>query len=251
MTQISNPSTILMTAILSMDTYNRDGTYAPLAMKGRMPTVKGSQLGAWTLGTADFNPSTAFGAIAWTSNNQTIIAYEGTIAQSLGSLYRSAVNGYGIFFGSPTGPIATAALDFYNQALNDGQNSGNIILTGHSLGGGVAGFVGALEGKQGILFDNMSYSGAVENAYKLAAGYAMYDRTSHTTIQTSNPQLATKIYSYSNVGHGYLRRLIERVTDAPFVTALRSLLLAPLGLTAGVVGTRDEMAMCAIPTDRS
>ncbi len=41
-------------------------------------------------------------------------------------------------------------------------------MTGHSLGGGLAGFVGAIYGLTGVLFNNMTFSNAVDNAYEAA-----------------------------------------------------------------------------------
>jgi putative lipase involved disintegration of autophagic bodies len=50
--------------------------------------------------------------------------------------------------------------------LNDPwKNPGNITVVGHSLGGGVAGFVGAIYGVQGVLFDNMPFNNAAAKAY--------------------------------------------------------------------------------------
>ena len=54
------------------------------------------------------------------------------------------------------------AIEFYRSLI--GQNvdprSANIELTGHSLGGGLAGFVASLYGKNAVMFDNMPFQDA-------------------------------------------------------------------------------------------
>lgn len=87
-----------------------------------------------------------FFAIAYrSSTGQTIIAYRGTTNPSV-----DAPNGYGIANGIPTGPDATNAIAFYQEVadlLNDPwQSPSDITVVGHSLGGGLAGFVGAIYG---------------------------------------------------------------------------------------------------------
>ena len=45
-----------------------------------------------------------------------------------------------------------------------------VTVTGHSRGGGLAGFVGELYGVQGTLFDNMTFNAAVNAAYQQSSG---------------------------------------------------------------------------------
>jgi putative lipase involved disintegration of autophagic bodies len=45
------------------------------------------------------------------------------------------------------------------------QGATDITVVGHSLGGGLAGFVGAIYGLQGVLFDNMPFNNAAFHAY--------------------------------------------------------------------------------------
>ena len=61
------------------------------------------------------------------------------------------------------------AVEFYKSVVSYlGSNvlNANITLTGHSLGGGLAGFVGALYHKESVAFNNMPFELAVENAYQ-------------------------------------------------------------------------------------
>lgn len=65
------------------------------------------------------------------------------------------------------------------------------------------------------------------------------------------PRMASGRFVYSNVGYLHLRRLIEAALDTPFATALDNLVLRPLGLTARIATTREDMAVCAVPADRA
>jgi hypothetical protein len=139
----------LFLAILSMDAYNRGyGSGMGNANTG----LAGSQLGNATIGRAT-NATTepnavaaSFFAQAYDWNGTTVISYRGTDNFSI-----DKPTGYGIGFGFPAGVAGAVgwfnnsyqgelALQFYNQIA--GQLATNdITLTGHSLGGGLAGFV--------------------------------------------------------------------------------------------------------------
>ncbi len=81
-----------------------------------------------------------------------------------GFFLTAALNGLGITFGFAHGPQATAAIQFFQQvdeakdlplkpsSANAGDwRSANIELTEYSLGGGLAGFVGASTCRQVIV----------------------------------------------------------------------------------------------------
>ncbi len=144
-------TTELYMALLSMDSYNRGyGQRLDVVAAGASNT----QIGNATIGT-DALPSGAisagFFAQSYTLNGQKIISYRGTDqvitppwSDSPGS---DLWNGYGTAFGLPFNDQARMAADFF-QTVTGTQttdpSTGNAILTGHSLGGGLAGFIGSI-----------------------------------------------------------------------------------------------------------
>lgn len=188
----------LMLAILAMDSYNR-GPEQQLF-------ISGTQLGNATL--LDLPPSaeaqsSGFYATAytWTDENgnpETVISYRGTNIGSAASFIADATNGFGVGAGFGHGPQAVAAIQFFQQVAEaedpslapGGADAGdwqsaNIVLTGHSLGGGLAGFVGAIYDEQATLFDNMTFNTAANTAFHDAL-------TSNASFQAaSDPDLNT------------------------------------------------------------
>ena len=112
MSGISDPNTILMTAVLSMDVYDRDQDLSSPEIRGMLD----SDLGDATLIEAPtYDVNTLFGAAAWNFNGNVIITYRGTVSSSFGNFYTEALNGYGVGAGKPFGPQATQAIHFYQQ----------------------------------------------------------------------------------------------------------------------------------------
>ncbi len=157
----------LLKAILSMDSYNRGyGTGINL------PTTLGAtKIGnATILAQSDTDPNSAavsvgFYAISYTlSSGEVVISYRGTNADAFGNFLTDAIHGYWTGGGVPGDAQSALALKFYNAILAQHPLQ-PITLTGHSLGGGLAGYVGALYGKNVTLFDNMTYEDATTDAY--------------------------------------------------------------------------------------
>lgn len=164
-----DPNLVLMSAVLSMNAYDEDQNYA---LKQIYNAINGKNIGnALIVGVPDYNQNTLFGAVEYSWNGQSIIAYRGTVSASFATVWTEAENGYGVGAGSPSGPQALEAINFYRQAVASSNSSpfgSNIVVTGHSLGGGLAGFVGALYGLNGVLFDNMPFEAAAQQAYSLS-----------------------------------------------------------------------------------
>jgi hypothetical protein len=58
------------------------------------------------------------------------------------------------------------AIRFYKDVV--AQAGSNVVLTGHSMGAGHAGLVGALFGKEAVIFDNVPFQLAAQRVYDLA-----------------------------------------------------------------------------------
>lgn len=172
----------LFNAILSMDSYNRG--YNPAIKLGTLQNGEsvtlGEKLGVATI-TADsraildsnnqrLDEQTGFYAVAYNIGGAgTIISYRGTD----GGL--DVWHGYDIAVGIPDVDQGVLAFGFYRLVAGDiDPRSAAISLTGHSLGGGLAGLVGSVYGKQGLLFDNMPFenaANAVDDSAFLNSGF--------------------------------------------------------------------------------
>ncbi len=133
-------SSDLFMAILAMDAYNRGyneglivpGTQIGLASLGQNSLILTNILADGTVVRLD-QPASFF-AQAYTWNGQTVISYRGTDQPGL-----DIANGYGLATGNSRAPQGLMALDFYRSVIGlaDPQTA-NVVLTGHSLGGGLA-----------------------------------------------------------------------------------------------------------------
>lgn len=146
---MSAPTELEM-AILAMDAYEQQTGGLNI----------GNGIGNFSLGQNSGN-SGAFFAQSYTFSGGTVIAYSGT-------------NGLGdVILGWPGGLLGTSsaqeyidAAQFYQQINGDSIDpNANIFLTGHSLGGGLAGFVGSLYGVSAEIFNSMNFLGAAQDAW--------------------------------------------------------------------------------------
>lgn len=166
----------LFLAILAMDSYNRGygSGLKDLGEEGQIgnailltaPSQAGwEDAGFYALaynvsGLKDSDANPLFGT------NGTAISYRSTNFDAGGSIFG--------FFNSPlwqdirsgwsvgadlAGAQAGLSLDFYNAVKGDGADprETDITVTGHSLGGGLAGLVANLYGRQATIFDHMTY----------------------------------------------------------------------------------------------
>ena len=155
----------LFMSILSMDAYNR-GYNEGLKVSGGIGT-------ATLLRNADDPEGVAraasFFAQAYTlQNGQKIISYRGT-----DDLARDPLTGWLTGGGAIWNSQATLAAQFFQSVVGNGNTSGltldnlydaNITLTGHSLGGGLAGLIASVYRQQGArIFDPMAFSLATTN----------------------------------------------------------------------------------------
>jgi len=174
----------LFLAILAMDSYNRG--YDRGIDKNGTKLVEGGALGNATF-LSDANDSNGiakaagFYAIAYNWNGEKIVAYRGTdkLSPSFFGLNGSGSDfeAYGIGIGQPfslTGGLTAQArltIEFYRKVAGEGSDpfAANITTTGHSLGGGLAGYAAMLYGKESAVFANMAF----ENSAAATRGAAL------------------------------------------------------------------------------
>ncbi|MEZ5815416.1 MAG: hypothetical protein R3E13_11965 [Alphaproteobacteria bacterium] len=171
----------LMNAILAMDAYNRGydaSIELPSAIDGSVSIGKATIIDAKGDTAAQ---AIGFYALAYDYDGQTIISYRGTDYPKEGQKTSLGVpndmfHGWSLGGGFVSSEQSLMAIDFYRsiaeQFLLPGSNNiyldADIALTGHSLGGGLAGFVGALYNQEAVVFDSMTFELAAKNAYKRA-----------------------------------------------------------------------------------
>lgn len=181
-------SSQLFNAVLSMDAYNR-GYNAGIKF-GNDPgdysiDTQGTQLGAATIirnkGDADAQASNFYG-VAYNydtdgdgTGDQIIISYRGT-DDPLGTITESFFggdiwDGWTAGVGNDDAQQAELAIRFYQDVVEqveptftDYTNNG-VVLTGHSLGGGLAGYIGGIYANEAYAFDNMAFELAADNTY--------------------------------------------------------------------------------------
>ena len=186
----------LFLAILSMDAYNRGyGSGVPgLPETGAIGTAtieltKGDE----TAKAAGFYgiSYTVGSGVEDIAAGTTVITYRGTdnFTPNETSGASDITQGWVASLGVPTGQVRMA-LDFYTAAsgnsIYDGAQS-DVILTGHSLGGGLAGIVSSLSHTQGLGFDHMPF-GAI-TALLAAANNIMPQLSQFDGIYTTGEAL--------------------------------------------------------------
>jgi serralysin len=153
---MSEPSATLINAILAMDVYNRGvnpGLVVSFNTIGTYRVIAGSL--EWT---GSFQAATYQLVEDPTTR---ILAYRGTdqIADVLGWLGGAGIVGWPTQF-----PTAEA----YFKAWG---TTAHVSLTGHSLGGGLAGYIAALNDKTAYAFDAMPFEFAAEGRYEQVHGF--------------------------------------------------------------------------------
>lgn len=175
----------LFMAVLAMDAYNRgpSGVFS-----GTLPYAVGTQIGKATItnfrlsfSLSDiFDPNydvsetvgalAGFQAIAYSWNGKTVVSYRGT---------DEPLDVAGWLQGAGFRTFQSAAAEsFYERVTGRSvldQTASDIILTGHSLGGGLAGYIAALTHGKAYVFDNMPYEASAVNRildYNLDRGLA-------------------------------------------------------------------------------
>lgn len=152
----------IMMAVLSMDTYSR----GPEARNIGADFSQSGSIGLYSIVTSSipsaYAQSFGFYGLAYQKGDETVISYRGTHG-----ILADAWYGYGIGAGESSGAHSSQgsiAIDMYEQVTGrDVHQLGaapNVTLVGHSLGGGLAGYVATLSGAQAVVFDYMPFRAA-------------------------------------------------------------------------------------------
>ena len=168
----SDPKTDLIYAILAMDSYNRGYGAGISGLEDATDTFLGHYSineTAETLLAPGSAQNAGFYALAYehAATGEVVISYRGTNFDPGDSVFKffqsplwaDILSGWSVGAGLP-GKQAVLALEFYNAVAPDGVDPryANITTTGHSLGGGLAGFVANVFNRNAVLFDPMPYT---------------------------------------------------------------------------------------------
>jgi VCBS repeat-containing protein len=162
----------LFLSILSLDAYNRG--------YNAQTEILGTQLGSATVENPSSSKDDGFFAQSYSWQGNSIISYRGTDYPNPLDLTVDPTKGWtDVWGGWSVGvlfvPSAQTALavQFYEQVTQQSvfdPAPGSVILTGHSLGGGLAGFVSTQNGAQAYAFDHMPFGMAA--LFYWASAYA-------------------------------------------------------------------------------
>lgn len=152
----------LFKALLALDSYNQGygrGLLHGLTEIGQA-TLLGPSNGVPAGKHAEWEAAGFYAAAYRLEDGTTVISYRGTDNTSIfdtgaGDLY----TGWVAATGTNTAQVQLA-LDFYKEVTGKTVYEGvaeNTILTGHSLGGGLAGLASALSGTPAVTFDHMPF----------------------------------------------------------------------------------------------
>lgn len=176
----------------------------------------------------DFKPVNVFGtssnvyqlpdgfvAGAYSRAGKAIITIRGTNPDELAGV--DGLKGYGLAvgLGIDSSPQAEDALAIYKELLDQAGLSlfdNNVALVGHSLGGGLAGYIAALYGREATLFDTMAFRSSVVNDYQNATiGKSERDKEGNEHLLPADSDLKSRLYGdenprspdFTNIMHHY------------------------------------------------
>ena len=224
----------LFLAILAMDAYNRTGGGSTVGLA--LPNTTG--IGTATLDLKSEDLPSGFFAQSYIWNGQKVISYRGTDTPFLSAEFNKDVNyGWTTGAGLIDSRQADLAAQFFQLVVGNGSTSGltlndlyaaNVALTGHSMGGGLAGLIATIYGQQyASLFDPMRFALAATNLIS-AVNYGVVDEFGNVIPRPdlkdlyflgsdANASIASGIGSYSIQGQA-LSTILGAWAGAPSTT---------------------------------
>lgn len=242
----TNPKKDLLLAILAMDSYNRDYGAGIAGLGGIGSTIGSATLSTDSTQTLGIDPTkaTGFYASAYTWGNDTVISYRGTdhnIVSPWGSEGSDMWNGYGSAIGYGNSAQAKQAAQFFkavSHTTTGDPSTAAITLTGHSLGGGLAGLIGSIYGQQSWLFDNMPFELSAQALSTIAqVQYALGFSTAlqadfYNNTSPPNTQIGSNLHAFATTGE--------------FLAALRGLQSTPVTYYDSNGGLRSPFTLHSI-----
>ncbi|TFI56471.1 DUF2974 domain-containing protein [Sphingomonas parva] len=148
----------LFLSIAAMDAYYRNNPNSQLQ-------ISGNQIGNAVVVRTSPPSSSGFSAVQYSVVGDGVGALEaGTpIIAYRGTDQIVDIRSWVTIFSNPNAPQIEEAIDFYRSA--DDLTSSPIVLTGHSLGGALAGMVGALFQEEAVLIANISFEATTNRIY--------------------------------------------------------------------------------------
>jgi hypothetical protein len=200
----------LYMALLAMDSYNRG--YKPLvdlvaagsssSLIGNVAINSSSNAAA---GSPEYNAG--FFAQSYTLGNQKIISYRGTDqlftppwSDDPGG---DPWNGYGTALGLPFNDQARMAAEFFQDVTGTASSdpsAGNAVLVGHSLGGGLAGFIGAIYRQNAYLYNNMPFELSVSTLREAALINSTIKNDFYNGGAINSALISSNLHAYATTG---------------------------------------------------
>ena len=199
-------SKTLELALFSMDAYN-EGFFEGVKLLG--PNEAGKYLDVFydntvvsldELGISKEQQSKwrelGFSAIVYNLGGDYVISYRGTDDPTgySGSGVSDVRTGYGLGAGGTDAQQALAAIDLYKAVLADTGSKNDITLTGHSMGGGFAGYVAELFGVDAAIFDPMPFVDGAANTYARATAETVTAEGEVISGELADPTFRARIY---------------------------------------------------------
>lgn len=192
-------NTDLFLAILSMDAYNRPGvggsaTTVALALPDAAANAIGNASVDAPTAQSDV-PGDSFFAQTYEWLGSTVISYRGTDDKSLSA---DPSTGWVVGGGAYNGAQAQDAAKLYLQLNgNNATPNNDFILTGDSLGGGLAGFIADIYNDEAVIFNNMPFELAANLLYSNSTSPFIDINTGLPTDQWADPA-ARQLYYHDN-----------------------------------------------------